>query len=99
MASSVFSADFQVSAAPEQLSSKLGNDVVILNLKSGVYYGLDPVGARVWELIQETKSVGAIRNVILSEFDVEPQQCEADLNDLLGDMQAQGLIQIASSQH
>ena len=94
MAGSLFNADAQVSAASDQLSSKLGNDVVILNLKSGVYYGLDPVGARVWELIQETKSVGAIRDVILNEFDVGQEQCEQDLNDLLADMQAQGLIRV-----
>jgi hypothetical protein len=91
---SLFSSDVKVSAAPDQLSSKLGDDVVILNLKSGVYYGLDPVGARVWELIQETKSVGAIRDVILSEFDVAAEQCERDLKDLLADMQAQGLIRV-----
>jgi hypothetical protein len=59
-----------------------------------VYYGLDPVGARVWELIQENESVGAIRDVILSEFEVAAEQCESDLNDLLADMQAQGLIRV-----
>jgi hypothetical protein len=94
MAIGLFDANSRIAAAADQLSSKLGDDVVILNLKSGVYYGLDPVGARVWELIQETKSVGAIRDVILSEFDVATEQCESDLNDLLADMQAQGLIRV-----
>jgi hypothetical protein len=98
MASGSFHSDTKVSAAPDQLSSKLGEDVVILNLKSGVYYGLDPVGARVWELIQETKSVGEIRDVILSEFEVGADQCEADLQNLLADMQAQGLIRVLPDQ-
>jgi hypothetical protein len=84
-----------VCAQPEQLASKLGDDVAILNLKSGVYYGLNPVGARIWELIQQPKSVAAIRQVLLGEFDVEPQQLDADLNDLLQQMQAEDLIRLA----
>lgn len=84
-----------VSAAPDHLSSKLGPEVVILNLNSGVYFGLDPVGARVWELIQESnKSLSAIRDQIVGEFEVESDQCEKDLKDLLASMEVEGLIHI-----
>ena len=89
--------DCVVSAAPDQLSSKLGSEVVILNLNSGVYYGLDPVGARVWELLQQAQPLSAIRDQIVREFDVQPKQCEADLADLLKQMEQEGLIRVAAA--
>lgn len=48
--------------------------MIILDLKGGAYYGLDAVGASVWSLIQEPKTLGEIRNVILEEYEVEPQR-------------------------
>jgi hypothetical protein len=84
-----------VSPAPGQLSSKLGDEMVILHLESGVYYGLDTVGARIWELAQQSRTVGEIRDQIVSEFDVAPRQCEEDLMQLLEQMQSQGLVQVA----
>jgi hypothetical protein len=83
-----------ISAAPDQLSSKLGSEVVILNLNSGVYYGLDPVGTRIWELLQQAQPLAAIRDQIVSEFDVTPEQCEQDLIDLLKQMEQEGLIKV-----
>jgi hypothetical protein len=84
-----------VSVGTEQLSSKLGDDLVILNLKSGVYYGLDPVGARVWELAEKRSSAAAIRDAIANEFAVDPATAERDLADLLGQMESEGLIQVS----
>jgi Coenzyme PQQ synthesis protein D (PqqD) len=95
MAATVLTRESRICAAPDQLSSKLGDKVVILNLESGVYFGLDPVGARVWELIQDAKSVTEIRDAILAEFDVTSEVLEKDLSDLFAQMQAQGLIRIA----
>lgn len=82
------------SAAPDQLSSRLGAEVVILSLHSGVYYGLDPVGSRIWELLQESRTLPAIRDQIVQEFDVAPEQCEQDLLALIKQMEQEGLIQV-----
>ena len=83
-----------VVAAKDQLSCDLAGEAVILNLKSGVYYGLDPIGARIWQLIQVPKAVQHIRDAILDEYDVEASQCEQDLLALLANMEAQGLIEV-----
>lgn len=83
-----------VSATKDQVSCDLAGEAVILNLSSGEYFGLDPVGARVWSLLQEPTSVKAIRDILLEEYDVEPDVCESDLLALLREMAAQGLIEI-----
>ena len=90
--------DSIVAAAPEQVSSDLAGEAVILDLKQGVYYGLDEVGARIWALLQQPRSVEAIRDAILAEYDVEPERCERDLLELLGELSAAQLIEITTNQ-
>jgi hypothetical protein len=86
-----------VTATSEQLSSQLGDETVVLSLKTGIYYGLNPVGARVWELVQEgPATVGNIREQILAEFDVNEHVLEKDLRELLAILQSEGLIQIST---
>jgi hypothetical protein len=84
-------------AASEQVSCPLGEESAILNLKNSVYYGLDPVGARVWCLLQEPKSVSELRDTLLSEYDVEAERCERDLIELLEKMRCEGLIEVRNA--
>jgi hypothetical protein len=86
--------DSIIVAVEGQVSSDLGGEVAILDLKVGVYYGLDEVGARVWELIQEPRAVGDVRDVLIEEYDVEPERCERDLFALLERLAEQGLIEV-----
>lgn len=88
-----------VSASESQIYSDLGGEIVCLNLKSGVYYGLDAVGARIWELIQVPRAVKEIRDVLLEEYDVEPERWEHDLLALLGQLAAEGLIEVRDETH
>jgi hypothetical protein len=62
----------------------LEDEVVVLSLADGTYYGLDPVGARVWSLLQAPQTVAAIRDVLLEEYSgVDADQCTRDLVALL----------------
>ena len=78
----------------EQLSADLPGEVVIVNLKNGVYYGLDGVGYMIWGLIQEHKTVQQIRDTILEEYEVEPERLERDLVALLQRLEDEGLIRV-----
>ena len=81
-------------AAKDQIFCDLEKEVVILNLKNGVYFTLDGVGCRIWNLIQEPRTVNEIQNVILQEYEVEPNQCECDLSALLQELATKGLIEV-----
>lgn len=83
-----------VVAIKDQVFCNLDGEAVILNFQSGDYFGLDPVGARVWSLIQEPKKVKEVRDTHLKEYDVEPSVCERDLMALLQEMVAGELIEI-----
>lgn len=81
-------------AAPDQVSCDIGNQMAILNLKSGIYYGLDSVGSRIWELIQSPRPVNEIEAALVAEYDVEPDRLKPDLQDLCQELVAAGLIEI-----
>jgi hypothetical protein len=83
-----------VVAVQDQVSSVVDGEAVILGLTSGVYYGLDPVGTRIWELIKEPASVAQVRDALLAEYEVEPERCEADLLELLQRLLDEGMIEV-----
>ncbi len=83
-----------VVASKAQVSSDLGDEVAILHLWEGEYYGLDAVGARVWSLIQEPRTLREIHEVLVSEYEVEPDRCERDLIALLHGLANEGLVEV-----
>ncbi len=83
-----------VVASSGQVASDLGGEVAILGLKSDKYYGLDAVGARIWELIQRPRLVSEIRDTLVAEYEVEPDRCEVDLLALLQTLSDEGLIEV-----
>jgi hypothetical protein len=81
-------------ASPHQVSCPLGDESAILNMKNSVYYGVNPVGSAVWDLLKKPKTVAEIRDAILSEYEVEPERCEQDLFSLLEQLRSEGLIEV-----
>jgi hypothetical protein len=84
-----------VVAADDQISCNLDGEAAILNLSSGTYYGLNEVGAIVWDLISSPRRVAEIRDTLLECYDVELAQCERDLNALLRDLASHRLIKVS----
>jgi hypothetical protein len=82
-----------VVATRDQVSSDLKGEVAILDLKAGVYHGLDAVGARIWHLLQESKTADQLRDVLLQEYDVDADRCERDLLALLQRLADEGLVE------
>lgn len=88
------SANSIVVACKDQVSCELEGEAAILDLKSGTYFGLNPVGAIVWSIIAEPRRVTEICEVLLDRYDVAPEQCDREVVELLGELHAQGLIQV-----
>ena len=83
-----------VVVADDVLASELGSEFVMLNLKDGIYYGLEDVGGEIWKLVQKPITVGDICSALVSGYDVDPERCRRDVVTLLGDLLARGLVQI-----
>ncbi len=84
-----------VVAIQSQVSADLPEgEVVILNMADGVYYGMNPVGGRIWSLISQPRRVGEIRDALLEEYDIDPERCLQEVLGLLNELAVQGLVQI-----
>ena len=88
------SANSIVVACKDQVSCELEGEAAILDLKSGTYFGLNPVGAIVWSMIAEPRRVTEICDALLHRYDVAPEQCDREVVELLGELRAQGLIRV-----
>jgi hypothetical protein len=82
-----------VRALAEDLASDLGGETVILDMSAGIYYGLDGVGTRIWQLIQAPRAVADICSHLLDEYEVDAERCERAVLTLLGELSRAGLIE------
>lgn len=80
----------------DQVSCELNGEVAILNLKSTLYFGLDQVGATVWEALDEPRTARELCQALLDKFDVDEERCHEDILDLLGRLYKAGLIEIVA---
>jgi hypothetical protein len=83
-----------VAAADEILVSDFGHELVLLNLRDGVYYGLEGAGVRVWMLLKRPITLKAIQDALIAEYDVEAARCAKDVRSLLTDMVTRGLAEV-----
>ena len=84
-----------VTIPPQVMARLVGDETVILDLASGTYYGLDPVGARSWQLMAEGKTLATVCEILLDEFDVTRETLERDVLHLTQELSAKGLVKIA----
>jgi hypothetical protein len=78
---------------PERVvHQRLGDEIVLLNLETGYYFGLNPTGARLWELISEGRGLEDAGRVLMAEYEIDEQTLSVDVGNLVGELQAKGLI-------
>lgn len=84
-----------VAASNRQVACEVGGEMVILHLDDGLYYSLNEVGACIWQLVQEPRSVDELVEAITSKFDVKREQCLADIEALVADLAAHQLVTVS----
>ena len=77
------------------MARQVGDETVLLDLASGNYYGLDPVGARMWQLLSDGKTLVQACDVLLAEYDVTRDALERDIERLVAELGAKGLLTLA----
>jgi len=85
-------AERKITISPDVLFQEVSGELVLLDLASESYFGLDVIGARIWGLLESGASVGDTLDTLIQEYDVERATLEADLGELLDKLAAAGLI-------
>jgi hypothetical protein len=86
----------KVSVNPTAVFAELEDGAVILNVDTGIYYGLDRVGARIWELMGVGDTADNIVATLQTEYAVEPSVLRADVAALLTSLEVNGLVHVAA---
>lgn len=74
------------------VEAKLDNELVLLNVETGIYFGLDEVGSMIWSLTADGEDEASIVEHILSEYDIERIQVETDVREFIKRLESKGLL-------
>ena len=84
-----------ISISKDVLAQELAGETVLLDLNSENYFGLDAVGTRIWQLLNEGQDEPGMIDILLDEYEVEREVLETDVAELLDRLNEAGLIKIA----
>jgi hypothetical protein len=87
----------RVSVPENVMCRELEGESVILNIDTETYFGLDDVGTRMWQVLTESETVRKAYEILLEEYDVEPDLLRRDLMGLIENLAQKGLLVIESA--
>ena len=87
----------KVSLSQEVLMQDLGGETVFLNCDREEYFSLDEVGTRMLNVLEESPSVEAACQVLVAEYEVEPEQLQQDLLALIQQLEEHGLVKVTGA--
>ncbi|HII84295.1 MAG TPA: PqqD family protein [Methanobacterium subterraneum] len=85
----------KIVVSKDVVSCDLGGETAMLDMKEGIYYGLNEMGTIIWEYIQEPITLQEIVDKILVEYEVDEETCFRDLVELVEEMSKNGLVKIS----
>ena len=85
--------DTILSRTSDMLHASVSADrAVMMSVQAGQYFGLDAVGARVWELLESPRTIGQLCDQLCEEFEVDPQTCRLQILDFAGELLGKGIV-------
>lgn len=81
---------------PDVVAQRMGEEVVLVHLRTNRIYELNPTGARCWELLTTGLDRAAIRQQLLQEYAVEEEALAGEIDRLLAELRAAGLVHAAA---
>lgn len=77
---------------PDVVFRELEGEAVVLNLDTGIYFGLNATGLRMWQLIEQHRTLDRVLALLAREFDAPAAELEADLLAWVSQLEDQGLL-------
>ena len=84
--------DTHLTVPPQVMSRLVSDETVLLDLASGMYFGLDGVGQKIWEAVTEGRSLGEAATAIVNDYEVDETQAQTDVIEFATDLVARGLL-------
>ena len=79
------------------IEAEVDGEIVALHVELGTCFGFNQTATRVWRLLEGPRTIAELREALSNEFEVDPAECEAQLRDLLKDLEKEGLVEVSST--
>jgi hypothetical protein len=76
------------------LSSALDDEIVMMDSVKGMYYNLDPIGSRIWALLDTPQTLESLCKIFMEEYDIDQTTCQQETEAFLQSLAERGLITI-----
>jgi hypothetical protein len=86
-----------VAVSEDVVFREIAGEMVLLDLSSGTYFGLNETGARIWNQLHADRSLRHVTDILLQEYDVSPRDFERDLLNLVRELCERGLARVSTS--
>ena len=84
----------RITFADTVFAQEVDDEMVILDMESENYFGLDEVGTSIWHAMQEYGTLQEVFDALLEQYDVEPEILEKDLSDFVEKLLESGLVEV-----
>ena len=83
-----------ITKSADPIAVEVDGELVMLDIESGNYLGLSPVGTRIWELLDQPRSVGDVVGILGTEYDVPAEVCAQETLNFIGQLLDNGLVRV-----
>ena len=87
----------KITFAETVFAQEVDGEMVLLDMESENYFGLDEVGTAIWQAMQEKETLKEVFEVLLDQYEVEEEMLEHDLSDFVGKLVESGLVEVQES--
>lgn len=83
-----------LSRVAEIVAAEMDGETVMINIDTGKYYGIDPIGSKIWGYLAAPKTLAELVDALVAEYDVDRDHCKADVTEFLTYMSGEGLVKL-----
>jgi hypothetical protein len=83
-----------VKRAPNHVATDMAGETVVLDMKSGMYYGMDGVAGSIWAFVDQPRTIADIQAAVVAEYDIDAESCERDVATFVESLRSAGLVEI-----
>ena len=83
-----------VKRSPNHVATDMAGETVVLDMKSGMYYGMGAVAGLIWSLLDEPRTLGDLKTAVLAEYDIDEESCERDVIAFVDALKSAGLVEV-----
>ena len=86
--------DCTVQRAPDIIDAETDQELVMVSIANGVYYGVSDVARDIWRAVEQPKRISDLIDDLAATYDIDRSSCEEQTLEFLDGLLTEGLLQV-----